>query len=146
MVQPTSTKLTCITDTFTYVVLLVGIIRAGYQAFPISLRNSSAGVANLLQKTRSKFLFISGDAGAQRLATTACTQPSIGGQVGDHIMRLAMPTFDSLFDRDEDFDWLPPVDHPDETDPALILHSSGMCSHHIRSFLSNVARRFHCLP
>ncbi|EEB95171.1 hypothetical protein MPER_05903, partial [Moniliophthora perniciosa FA553] len=38
--------------------LVAGIMRAGYQAFPISTRNSAVGIAHLVRTTRVKYMFV----------------------------------------------------------------------------------------
>ncbi|KAJ7596093.1 hypothetical protein C8J56DRAFT_395210 [Mycena floridula] len=121
------------TDWFTYFILLAGIMRAGYQAFPISSRNSAMGIAHLIQKTRTKYLFVSADSAVQRLALGACEHPSIGGSVGSNLHILDMPAFETLLGPSsasmgipqEEFAPLPPMIPPDCSDPAFILHSSG---------------------
>ncbi|KAF8196149.1 hypothetical protein BJ912DRAFT_846943 [Pholiota molesta] len=55
-------------DSITYYALVVGIMKAGFTAFPISTRNSADGVAHLLAKTSSRLLFASADAAVARLA------------------------------------------------------------------------------
>lgn len=81
-----------------------------------------------MQKTRTKYLFVSDDIAMQRLAAGAAAQPSIGGVVGANLEMLRMPCFETLYGgSEENFEPLPPMMPPDPSDPALILHSSGTC-------------------
>lgn len=115
------------TDTFSYFVLLAGIIRAGCQAFPISPRNSPAAVIHLLQETRSKYLLISHDPSIQKLIGSVYPSPALKSSVGEPI---TIPTFEYLFGGTEsDFDPLPPMQQQECNRPSLILHSSGSTSH-----------------
>ncbi|KAF8989919.1 hypothetical protein BDQ17DRAFT_1393209 [Cyathus striatus] len=116
------------TDPITFFVLIVGILHAGYQAFPISPRNSPAGVAHLLQTTGTKYLLLSHDPGIQRLAALTCAQPSMRVLASRPEM-LPLPTFEYLFGTSEDdFEPLPMSFHPEPSTPALILHTSGSMS------------------
>lgn len=117
-------------DQLSYFALTAGIIRGGYRAFPISPRNSTAGVANLLQKMAVKYLFVSGDQAMQELATTACEKNrSLEGNL--EVELLEVPTYETLFgvsaeSSDAVFEPLPlPLKH-DVDSVVMILHSSGM--------------------
>ncbi|KAF8154617.1 hypothetical protein B0H34DRAFT_783775 [Crassisporium funariophilum] len=112
-------------DTFTYFALIVGIIRAGYQVFPISPRNSSAGVTHLLQSTKATALLVSHNPGVQRLVAGVTANPNPNtNYAGPDI--IPTPTFEYLFSSsEEDFERLPPFRHPDDNDGCMILHSSG---------------------
>ncbi|KAF9465935.1 hypothetical protein BDZ94DRAFT_1296127 [Collybia nuda] len=113
-------------DTFTYCALIVGILRAGYQAFPISTRNSAVAIAHLLRQVNSKYVFVSNGAAIQRLVSTVCAQPLVGGVPGVNLHLLPIPSFVSLFEMSGDmFVPLAPMEHPPDLAPALILHSSG---------------------
>ncbi|TFK37074.1 hypothetical protein BDQ12DRAFT_221196 [Crucibulum laeve] len=117
------------TDTFTYFVLIVGILRAGFQAFPISPRNSPAGIAHLLHATHATHIIMSHDPGIQRLASAACAQRKASGMAAPPVQAIPLPTFEYLFGgSEEDFEPLPPMVPPLPTDPSLILHSSGSMS------------------
>ncbi|KAF9042789.1 acetyl-CoA synthetase-like protein [Hymenopellis radicata] len=115
-------------DTFTSSTMIMGIIRAGYQAFPISTRHSPDSIAQLLLRTRSKFLIVGRDLASMELATSACALPSIGGVVGDFVTKLTPISWDDIHvHADTSFSRVPPH-HPRPTDLALILHSSGTTS------------------
>ncbi len=112
-------------DTFTSSTMIMGILRAGYQAFPISTRHSPDSIAQLLLRTRSKFLIIGRDPASLELATSACALPSIGGVVGDFVTKLSPISWEDIHvHADAPFSRVPPH-HPSPTDLALILHSSG---------------------
>ncbi|KAL0570905.1 hypothetical protein V5O48_011045, partial [Marasmius crinis-equi] len=115
-------------DFITNFVLVAGIMRAGYQAFPISTRNSAVGIAHLVRTTRVKYMFVGETPSTQRLAAATCAQPSIDGPVGSYMSVHPMPMFDALFLPPEDFVPLPPMVHPQPKHGALILHSSGTTS------------------
>ncbi|KAF8904606.1 hypothetical protein CPB85DRAFT_967094 [Mucidula mucida] len=115
-------------DTFTSSTMIMGILRAGYQAFPISTRHSPDSIAQLLLRTRSKFLIIGRDPASMELATSACALPSIGGVVGDFVTKLSPISWEDIHvHADAPFSRVPPH-HPSPTDLALILHSSGTTS------------------
>ncbi|KAK0190058.1 hypothetical protein F5146DRAFT_1139593 [Armillaria mellea] len=99
-------------DGITFLTVVAGIIRAGYTAFPISTRNSPAGVAHLLESTGCKNLFVSADPAMQEVA-----------RMQDGINTIPMPAFEDLYSKN-DSEPLPHV-RPDLEQLALIIHSSG---------------------
>ncbi|KAG7441925.1 acetyl-CoA synthetase-like protein [Guyanagaster necrorhizus] len=99
-------------DSITFLTVVCGIIRAGYTAFPISTRNSPAGVAHLLASTGYEYLFVSADSAMQEIA-----------RMQDGINLIPMPTFEDLY-LNNDSEPLPHV-RPDLEQLALIIHSSG---------------------
>lgn len=107
----------------------MGILRAGHQAFPIStVTTTPAGIAHLLQHTRAKYLLVGVDPVSQALACAALRVPSIGGTIGDNVKAAPMPSFEELFTEAEyEREPVPPI-HPRQTDPCLILPSSGACA------------------
>lgn len=116
-------------DFITNFVLVAGIMRAGYQAFPISTRNSAVGIAHLVRTTRVKYMFVGETPTNQRLAAATCAQPSIDGPVGSYMTVHSMPLFDALFlPSDAPFVPLSPMVHPHPKHGGLILHSSGTTS------------------
>ncbi|KAJ7607406.1 hypothetical protein FB45DRAFT_948237 [Roridomyces roridus] len=90
-------------DQITYFTTIAGILRAGFQAFPISPRNSDVGVAHLLKSTKCSHVFLS----------------------EQKINILPMPTFDDLYAPSESTSSLPPMQKLGLEEPAVILHSSG---------------------
>lgn len=101
---------------------MVAIMRAGCVPFPISTRNSPAGVANLLAKTDCKYWFVSDDVTTQKLANVA-----VGQLPGHGIKNLAVPKFSDLFNASIE-DLLPPLGTIDLDGPCIVLHSSGSSS------------------
>ncbi|KAK0444273.1 uncharacterized protein EV420DRAFT_1277509 [Desarmillaria tabescens] len=115
-----------VADIFSYFTTIMGILRAGHQAFPISIVTTTpAGIAHLLQHTRAKYLLVGVDPVSQSLACAALQVPSIGGTIGDNVKAVPMPSFEELFSEPEyEREPVPPI-HPRQTDPCLILPSSG---------------------
>lgn len=96
---------------------------AGYQAFPISPRNSPVAVAHLLASTRSKHVFVSSDPAMQKLADAASkTEGASTFEV------LPMPAFEQLFSNNTDNGRFLSTERLDLNRPAIILHSSGAYS------------------
>lgn len=71
-------------DTFTYFVLIAGIMRAGYIPLPISPRNPATSIVHLLRETGARHLLASSDPGIQRLgeAVALTFNNSLGGGAG----------------------------------------------------------------
>ncbi|KAI5123110.1 hypothetical protein M0805_001466 [Coniferiporia weirii] len=122
------------TDTITFQCFLIGLFRAGFQPFPISIRNSAVGVANMILQTTSTHLFVSPDHAMQDVAKNAIEiinseANKNGNKVGKREMKIiSMPVFEDIFpgdDSDASFELLPLTERPDLDSPALILHSSG---------------------
>ncbi|KAH8114785.1 acetyl-CoA synthetase-like protein [Phellopilus nigrolimitatus] len=122
-------------DTITYQCFLVGLLRAGIQPFPISIRNSPVGVAHMLLQTPAAHLFVSADEAMQGVAKNALAEIELaeskekkGESERRRVQVLNMPIFNDLFPADGSnakFELLPPTERPDLDSPALILHSSG---------------------
>ncbi|KAF9459676.1 hypothetical protein BDZ94DRAFT_1284298 [Collybia nuda] len=110
------------TDSITYFTLIAGIMRAGFQAFPISPRNSAVAIAHLLKSTSSAYLYVSSDPAMQGLARSALDMMASESKVP--VMQLTMPTFSTLFGSGTR-NHLPPMEKVDRDQPAIILHSSG---------------------
>ena len=103
-------------------------MRAGYRAFPISTRNSDVGVANLLQKTKAKYVLVSNDRAMQEIAISARSiiSASSSSDCPCEIELLPVPSFDQLYaEFGEEFVPLPPMVDTDLRNIAIILHSSG---------------------
>jgi acyl-CoA synthetase (AMP-forming)/AMP-acid ligase II len=100
------------------------IIRAGYRAFLVSPRNSSAAIAHLLTVTESDFLLTTPDSATTN--TVNGTVEALKADGGTVIVR-DMPRFEDLLpEGDHDFEALPAMQTPSMDDIAIILHSSGM--------------------
>ncbi|OSD00953.1 acetyl-CoA synthetase-like protein [Trametes coccinea BRFM310] len=113
-------------DTITYFCTILGILRAGCVAFPISTRNSAAAIADMLQKTGASHLMISRDALIKEMAQDALSSLP-AGQTTLH----NMPAFEVLFPSEHaqlDEACEENVELPkafDLNSKAIIMHSSG---------------------
>ncbi|KDQ13757.1 hypothetical protein BOTBODRAFT_188241 [Botryobasidium botryosum FD-172 SS1] len=102
-----------------------GAIRAGYQAFQISPRNSTDAIVHLLAQTGATHLVL-GDEPALRDAANASIQALQSNQAGIIPSVFEMPTFGDLYVEDSgDFVPLPAMDTPELDKTAFILHTSG---------------------
>ncbi|KDQ13755.1 hypothetical protein BOTBODRAFT_160018 [Botryobasidium botryosum FD-172 SS1] len=102
-----------------------GAIRAGYQAFQISPRNSTDAIVHLLAQTGATHLVL-GDEPALRDAANASIQALQSNQAEIIPSVFEMPTFSDLYVEDSgDFVPLPAMDTPDLDKTAFILHTSG---------------------
>lgn len=106
---------------------MVGIVRAGHIAFPISPRNSPAAVAHLLSKTSAEYVFVGPEGSLQNLANE--TMKILGNNDTTRLPSLnTIPLFPELYRENDvpNFQLLP-VYKPKWDDAAIILHSSGTC-------------------
>ncbi|CAL1699334.1 unnamed protein product [Somion occarium] len=112
------------TDFIAYFTLMVGIIRAGHVAFPVSPRNSPAAIAHLLTITDSAYLLVGPEVAMQDLAAVSLKILSDAGTPQPIIG--SVPPFESLYPKDSEanFEPLPPL-KPKWDDIAVIMHSSG---------------------
>ncbi|KAI0746343.1 acetyl-CoA synthetase-like protein [Daedaleopsis nitida] len=115
-------------DTVTYSLTVLGILRAGHTAFPISPRNGAAAVAELLRRTRGRYLLVSKDGHASTLAQEALRSV-------DDVVAHPMFEFEHLFpsapgsgDGLEVSETGLPTTY-DLDAAALIIHSSGTTGH-----------------
>ncbi|TDL22741.1 acetyl-CoA synthetase-like protein [Rickenella mellea] len=112
-----------IKDTITSWALLAGIMRAGYQVFLISPKNSAIAVAHLLRRTNCRMIFISDDTATTDLCHKAVDELEV------KIPVVSAPGFNDVFrDGGDNFTRLPPIIPPSLDIPAVILHSSGSTS------------------
>ncbi|KAK0485452.1 NRPS-like enzyme [Armillaria luteobubalina] len=112
------------TNSITYFAVITGLMRLGFTPFPISPRNSTAAVAHLLKSTNSRHLVVGQDVSLQKVAHTVRHQ-LWEADVDNKITTIPMPRFSDLFStKPGSYEPLPPV-HPDWSQTALILHSSG---------------------
>lgn len=137
--DPPVVAILAVTDQLSYFALTAGIMRAGYRAFPISARNSDVGVANLLQKTKAKYVLVSDDRAMQEIAISA--RSIISASSSDcpcEIELLPVPSFDQLYvESGEEFAPLSPMVDTDLRNIAIILHSSGSTSFPKPIFISH---------
>ncbi|KAI0795718.1 hypothetical protein C8Q75DRAFT_711913 [Abortiporus biennis] len=112
-------------DTVTYSCLLLGLMRSGNIAFPISPRNSPEGIAHLLLQANASFLMVGNDAGLWEHAETAIEK--FKELKADSVPKLlTMTTLAEIFPAsgEETFKPIPKVNYSYDA-TALILHSSG---------------------
>jgi acyl-CoA synthetase (AMP-forming)/AMP-acid ligase II len=108
--------------------MLIAIQRAGFVAFPISPRNSSAAVAHLLTKTASEYLLVGREASLQDLASAALDIMRDATTPLPH--KAEMPVFEDIYSNSSKaaFEPLPPL-NADLDDPCVMMHSSGTHLH-----------------
>ena len=114
--------LTLCTDTITYSLTCLGILRAGHTMFLVSPRNVPAAVVDMLRKTNCRHLLVSQDAPIQTLVHEAKKDL-------EQLLLHRMPVFEDLYPGSAQMDEGEPDDLPKEYDMnsiAMILHSSGM--------------------
>src|ERR1700761_7501272 len=98
---------------------MAGIIRAGYQVFAISPRNSAPAVAHLLGRTRCQHLFVSTDAATTQLAQSALERLALD-EPEHKVHKFKAPIFETLFHNNENTPLLPPFEESNMDAPALI--------------------------
>lgn len=114
-------------DLYTSLLVTAGLLRAGYQAFLISTRNSDVAIANLLEKTGCSTLLVGRSDSLQKLAKQA--QDGLEKTSPNHVEIYTLPSVSDLHGRAHDAGHtarLPKVEPrftPDE--PLIVLHSSG---------------------
>lgn len=101
--------------------MLIGVQRAGFVAFPLSPRNSSAAMAHLLTKTASEYLLVGPEPALQELAAAALEMMRDSSTVLPH--KAQMPIFEDLY-TNAPFEFLPPL-NAEFDDPTIMMHSSG---------------------
>ncbi|KAK0492826.1 NRPS-like enzyme [Armillaria luteobubalina] len=112
------------TNLITYFAVIAGLMRLGFVPFPISTRNSVAAIVHLLKSTGVRHLIVSQDASLQSATDIICRQFR-EADVNDKITIIPMPHFSYLFsEKPGSYEPLPLV-HPDWSQTALIIHSSG---------------------
>ncbi|KAJ6576444.1 hypothetical protein DFH09DRAFT_1149378 [Mycena vulgaris] len=108
-------------DQITYFSLIAGVMRAGYQVFPVSPRNSELAVSHLLQATNCSHVIVSADATAQKQAECAVAAITTQGGI---LKVIPTPSFEELFSASV-VPEVPPVRNLQSGETGLILHSSG---------------------
>ncbi|KLO07028.1 acetyl-CoA synthetase-like protein [Schizopora paradoxa] len=123
--SPRTIAILSLGDTVTYITTIFGILESGNVAFPVSVRNSPAAVAHLLEATDTDFLLVGSDQAHQSLANSSlqvqqCSKPAV----------FPLFEFDEIFsDGDEKIEFTTTtVTRPNMESPAVILHSSGSTS------------------
>ncbi|KAG7097688.1 hypothetical protein E1B28_005013 [Marasmius oreades] len=106
-------------DSISYYMMIAGIMRAGFVAFPISVRNSDKAVAHLLKASNAHHVLVSQDPGMRNLLSAALKLLDRHGITESPIL-----TFNELYAKAEKADPLSPV-QADHSTRAIIMHSSG---------------------
>ncbi|KAI0753486.1 acetyl-CoA synthetase-like protein [Daedaleopsis nitida] len=109
-----------LSDSLSYIYMLVAIMSLGYIAFPLSPRNNPIVTAHLLDVTHTTRIFVSDDAAMQSVAKGAI---DILAKKGITVDMFAMPQPHNYAQASEERQRLP-VD-VGEDDVTIILHSSG---------------------
>ncbi|KAL7278170.1 hypothetical protein ACG7TL_008143 [Trametes sanguinea] len=117
-------------DSITYLCTAVGVLKSGCILFLISNRNGAAGIADMLQRTGTTQIIVSGDSIMRETAEDALSRLPAG-----QVTMRDMPTFEDLFstnvkpssDAFEANVELPKTYDIDAC--AIILHSSGSTGH-----------------
>lgn len=107
-------------ESISYISVIIGILRAGCIAFPISPRNSAGAVAHLLSTTSVSCVLVSSESAVRTLFSESISLM----RDGSHIQEVSMPTYHQLFHLERGFKWVP-MKKPDINATACIYHSSG---------------------
>ncbi|KAJ8080312.1 putative NRPS-like protein biosynthetic cluster [Marasmius tenuissimus] len=108
-----------VADSIAYYTAIAGIMRAGYVAFPISVRNSGKAVAHLVKATNAHHILISQDPGMRNLFSAALELLD-----GHEIAEAPMPSFDEIYVQTSKGD-PPPSPQVNQDALAMVMHSSG---------------------
>ncbi|RPD79489.1 acetyl-CoA synthetase-like protein [Lentinus tigrinus ALCF2SS1-7] len=109
-------------DAITYFLTILGILLAGHTAFPVSLRNSPAAIADMLQKTHCRHVLVLRDDSTRSLVEEA---------IRSYASADAHPllAFDEMLSASTIRDPQDVRKKYDLLGPAIILHSSGSTNH-----------------
>ena len=110
-----------LTDSTTYLTLIVGMMYLGLTPFPLSARNSAAAVAHLVRSTGVHELVVSSDAGMQRIGLEAREELAKDGY---GLELLPFPEFGELYN-DQDVPGYVKMGALSGDQDAIIIHSSG---------------------
>jgi acyl-coenzyme A synthetase/AMP-(fatty) acid ligase len=119
-------------------------MRAGYLPFPISPRNSAAGVAHLITKVGVSYVLVSQDEAMTKLMRDAKAQ--LSDEVSPTI--LEMLVFADLYRSNNQIQVADlPKAEADQSAPCIILHSSGnVSSSYILTVANTLVFRHHSIP
>ena len=114
-------------DTITYFTTALGIMRAGCTLFLVSTRNAAGAIADMLQRTGTGHILVSGDSFMQDIANEALATLSASGV---HVAKHAMPVFEDIYadELDPKNPFAVEVELPRKFHikaHGIILHSSG---------------------
>ncbi|KZV70075.1 acetyl-CoA synthetase-like protein [Peniophora sp. CONT] len=125
--SPMKVAILALADNITFGTMILGIMRCGHTAFPISPLNSAAAVAHLIRTTDTRHVFVSSDPSMQKLAQGA---REMLVQDGLQVHLMPMPHFEVLYSSESET----VLDEkrlrkPERGEPVLILHTSGSTSY-----------------
>lgn len=108
-------------DTITYFTTMIGIVRAGHTAFPISPRNSPAAIAHLVKTAKVSHLVVGQEKNFQALV-----EASVALMDGEKPKQHIIPRFDELYLPNSAESFVPlSFRKPGHDEVGIILHSSG---------------------
>lgn len=110
-------------DTVTAYTTLIGMLRVGVVAFPITPRFSAAVIAHLLAKTGISYIFVSAENRMHNLAQDAIAALAESDPTRALPAICSMPKFEDLYFHDFESQRLPPRSY-ELSSTALIVHSS----------------------
>ncbi|PBK78299.1 acetyl-CoA synthetase-like protein [Armillaria solidipes] len=127
--KPPVVAILSLSDSITYFVTMMSLLRANYVFFPISPRNSPVAVAHLLHKVGVQHILVGRDASMQDLANEALEILKSQYPSDTPPERSPIPVFEDYFQSQWDQNTNAELDLPllptDPDSPALYLHSSG---------------------
>ncbi|SJK98376.1 uncharacterized protein ARMOST_01641 [Armillaria ostoyae] len=113
-----------ISDTITYWVTLMSIMKADYVVFPISPRNSAEAVAHLLKKVSVRYVLVSKDPAMQTIMKGALDVLQLSEDHNALPSSISNPSFEDLFTGTPSTDEVP--DGRGKLDDVVMyIHSSG---------------------
>ncbi|KZT07586.1 acetyl-CoA synthetase-like protein [Laetiporus sulphureus 93-53] len=112
-------------DGIPYFTMMISIMRAGYAAFLISSRNSSAAVAHLISQVGVKHLFVGPEPSMEELAGEVMNLLKTEYPSSSVPNSSSLPLFEELYLPSSTATVDVPYQFKGANAPALILHSSG---------------------
>ncbi|KAK0463970.1 uncharacterized protein EV420DRAFT_1638889 [Desarmillaria tabescens] len=127
--KPPVVAILSLSDTITYFVTMMSLLRANYVFFPISPRNSPVAVAHLLHKVGVQYVLVGQDASMQDLANEALEILKSRYSLDTLPELSSIPIFEDYFqsqwERSIDAELDIPLLPTDPDSVAFYLHSSG---------------------
>ncbi|KAK0480753.1 hypothetical protein IW261DRAFT_1685198 [Armillaria novae-zelandiae] len=117
-----------ISDTITYWITLMSIMKADYAVFPISPRNSAEAVAHLLKKVSVRYVLVGNDPAMQAIMKGALDVLRLSADPSVLPSSISFPSFEDLFASVPSTDEVP--DGREKLDDVVMyIHSSGSTAH-----------------
>ncbi|PBK89816.1 acetyl-CoA synthetase-like protein [Armillaria gallica] len=113
-----------ISDTITYWITLMSILKTGYVVFPISPRNSAEAVAHLLRKVSVRYVLVSKDPAMQAIMKGALDVLQLSADHNALPSSISFPSFEDLFAAVPSTDEVP-YGRGKLEDVVMYIHSSG---------------------